>query len=57
MLKLKVKQVMYESNILWQHKKAKTARYSIMDLKHLHILTEKIQQRSLGLGESTAGVT
>ena len=40
MLKLRVKQVTYESNILWQHKKAKAARYSAMDLKNLCILPE-----------------
>ena len=38
MLKLRVKQVIYESNILWQHKKAKAARYSARDLKSLRIL-------------------
>ena len=40
MLNLRVKQVIYESNILWQHKKAKAARYSARDLKNLRILPE-----------------
>ena len=39
MLKLRVKQVIYESNILWQYKKAKAA-YSARDLKNLRILPE-----------------
>ena len=38
MLKLRVKQVTYESKI-WQ-KKAKVTRYSTSDLKTLHILPE-----------------
>ena len=38
-LKLRVKQVADESNI-WQHKKAKAARYSAWDLKNLRILLE-----------------
>ena len=39
-LKLKVKQVIYESKILWQHKKVKATRYLARDLKNLSILLE-----------------
>ena len=49
-LKLRVKQVIYESNIQWQHKKAKVARYSARYLKNLRILpensTEDLRSRS-----------
>ena len=47
MLKLRVKEVKYESKIKWQHKKAKAARYSARDLKNLHILPENSAE---GLG-------
>ena len=40
MLKLRVKQVIYELSIQWQHKKAKAARFSAWDLKNFHILLE-----------------
>ena len=39
-LKLRVKQVIYESNIKWQNKNAKVARYSARDHKNLCILPE-----------------
>ena len=39
MLKLRVKQVIYDSNI-WQDKKAKATRYSARGLKNLSILLE-----------------
>ena len=39
MLKLRVKQLIYESNI-WHPKKAKASRYSAKDLKNLRILPE-----------------
>ena len=45
-LKLRVKLVADESNI-WQHKKAKAARYSAWDLKNLRILLENSAE---GLG-------
>ena len=38
--KLRVKQVIYESNIEWQHTKAKAARYSASNLKNLCIFPE-----------------
>ena len=39
-LKLRVRQVMYESKIQWQHKKAQAARYWTRDLKNFCILLE-----------------
>ena len=37
-LRLRVKKVIHESKIWWQHKKAKAARWSARDLKNLRIL-------------------
>ena len=42
--KLRVKQVIYESNIQWQHKKAKVAWYSARDLHNLLILPENLAE-------------
>ena len=39
-LKLRIKQVIYEPQIKWQHKKAKAARYSARELKSLCVLPE-----------------
>ena len=39
-LKLRLKQVISESNIKWQHKKAKATRYSARYLKNVCILPE-----------------
>ena len=47
MLKLRVKQVIYESKVQWQHKKAKDAKCSARDLKNLHIL---LKNSAEGLG-------
>ena len=40
MLKLQVKQIIYESNMQCQHKKTKATRYSARDLKNSCILPE-----------------
>ena len=40
MLKLRVKQVTYESMIRGKHKKTKVVRYSARDYKNVHILRE-----------------
>ena len=41
---LRVKHVIYESNILRQHKKAKATRYSARNLKNLCISTENLAE-------------
>ena len=56
MLKLRFKQVTYGLEKYLHYKNAKAERKSPLDLKNLCILLE-IQQRALGPGESTAGVT
>ena len=51
LLKVRVKQVLYEPKIFWQHKKAKAERKSASDLKNWRILSDNLPK---GLGSRRA---